>query len=548
MTVSTGWAAVSNRLWYVGALGHHRRFRRALRNPAVAQQRLLREILAANAETELGRERGFRQILGEPDPWPAFQDRVPAEGWDDLAPRIERIQRGEPNVLTAERVERLVPSSGSTAARKLIPYTPRLREQFRRALGGWIVDLFDTYPEARDGPAYWSISPTLPIEPSHEAVPVGFDEDSAYLGPLSRRLAEASQVMPGAVSRIRDIETFRYVTLLRLVATEDLALVSVWHPSFWTLMLDAMPVFRSRLIRDLRRGTLTPPNPLPSELHERLARGLRPNPQRAARLGSVTRTDRIDARELWPRLSLVSAWGDGPAEGAFRRLADRHPSVALQPKGLFATEAFVTLPFRGARPLAVTSHVFELVDEGGTAHAVSSDLRPGTYSVLVTTGGGLYRYRLGDRVQVEGLVEATPSLRFVGKEDRISDRRGEKLSEGFVMRVLRDLGLEGSRFALLAPEKDAEDRIAYVLYLDPGGGAPAAELDLALDRRLSANPHYRWARELGQLGAAQVVSVGAEAETVYLQREHRRGRRMGDVKPAVLSSESGWGRRFATTS
>lgn len=548
MTVSTGWAAVSNRLWYVGALGHHRRFRRALAEPARVQRDLLRRILTANAETDFGRAHGFRKMLRRPDPWPAFRERVPPTAWDDLAPRIERIRRGEANVLTAEPVELLVPSSGSTAARKLIPYTATLREQFRRALGAWIVDAFDTYPEARDGPAYWSISPALPTDSSSGAVPVGFDEDSAYLGPLSRRLAEAAQAMPGAVSRIRDVETFRYVTLLRLVATEDLALVSVWHPSFWTLMLDAIPVFRSRLARDLRRGTLTPPNPLPSELHEGLARSLKPSPERAARLETVMRRSRFDARELWPRLALLSAWGDGPAEGAFRRLADRHPGVALQPKGLFATEAFVTLPFRGARPLAVTSHVFELVDEAGTAHAVSPQLRPGTYSVWVTTGGGLYRYRLGDRVHLEGFVEATPSLRFVGKEDRISDRRGEKLSEGFVMRVLRDLGLEGSRFTLLAPERDSEDRIAYVLYLCSGDGDPGPHLAEALDRRLSDNPHYRWARKLGQLGAARVASVGVEAESIYLRWEHRRGRRLGDVKPAVLSNESGWGRRFGPTS
>jgi len=39
------------------------------------------------------------------------------------------------------------------------------------------------------------------------------------------------------------------------------------------------------------------------------------------------------------------------------------------------------------------------------------------YSALLTTGGGLYRYRLGDRVRVVGFARNTPLLEFLGKED-----------------------------------------------------------------------------------------------------------------------------------
>ena len=94
------------------------------------------------------------------------------------------------------------------------------------------------------------------------------------------------------------------------------------------------------------------------------------------------------------------------------------PRVHIQPKGLLATEAIVTLPFRCLTPLAVRSHFFEFLRDGRPY--LAHQLVPGeVYSVVVTTGGGLYRYRLEDKVQVNGFVERTPSLAFLGKEDHL---------------------------------------------------------------------------------------------------------------------------------
>jgi fumarylacetoacetase len=48
---------------------------------------------------------------------------------------------------------------------------------------------------------------------------------------------------------------------------------------------------------------------------------------------------------LWPVLKVISCWGDGPAELACAELQRRFPRTLVQPKGLLATEAFVTIPF-----------------------------------------------------------------------------------------------------------------------------------------------------------------------------------------------------------
>ena len=66
---------------------------------------------------------------------------MPLSSYDDLEPFITRVAGGEANVLTREAVRRLSPSSGSTRAEKLVPYTRGLRQELSRAVDPWIADL-----------------------------------------------------------------------------------------------------------------------------------------------------------------------------------------------------------------------------------------------------------------------------------------------------------------------------------------------------------------------------------------------------------------------
>jgi hypothetical protein len=317
------------------------------------------------------------------------------------------------------------------------------------------------------------------------------------------------------------LETFRYTTLLYLLRRRDLALISVWHPSFLTLLMDALPDFWESLLRDIERGT------------DRLA----PRPRRAAELKELT----PDATtRIWPRLGLISCWGDSHAALSLPELERAFPGVEIQPKGLLATEGFVTIPFAGRWPLAIRSHFFEFLPENGGDPRFAWELeQDGVYSVTLTTGGGLYRYQLHDRVRVEGFVRETPSLRFLGKEGHVSDLRGEKLHESFVAeclaKVFRSLGLV-PRFALLAPSE--EGPAGYILYLE----ADETPTDLAerIDTELSANPHYRLCRTLGQLAAARIHPIERDAYSRYLDFCRKRGQRIGDVKPLALSPLPGW--------
>ncbi len=275
---------------------------------------------------------------------------------------------------------------------------------------------------------------------------------------------------------------------------------------------------------------------------KRPQRGSSASRRRAAELA---RLGPEDPAALWPNLQVISCWADGHAAAPAAELGERFPGVAVEPKGLVATEAFVSLPLNRARPLAVASHFFEFLDDRGRPHLADELADGGEYSLVVTTGGGLYRYRLHDRVRVEGRLAATPCLRFLGKEDRVSDRCGEKLSDGHVAGVLeRLLGLEpGVRFAMLAPDEEPGGRSGYTLYLESRRPPPEG-LAGRLGEALAENPHFRYAVDLGQLQPPRLFRVAGGAHHVYLEHRRRSGQRLGDVKPAALSPEDGWSERF----
>jgi hypothetical protein len=431
----------------------------------------------------------------------------------------------------------LIPTSGSTGARKLIPFTAGLQQQFDRAISPWMADLARQHPQILFGPAYWSITPAnQSAEKEKSMVPIGFDDDSSYLGGNKRRLVDSVLAVPSELRLVPDMEQFHYLTLLCLLRQQDLRLISIWHPTFLSLLLEALPANWETLLADISSGKCRHAAALPPTVRSALK--MRPLPRLAARLRTV---DPQQPEEMWPHLKLISCWGDGLAGHAAVGLKKLLPNVTLQSKGLLATEAFVTVPFAGMNPLTVRSHFFEFSDDTGAIHRVH-ELREGkSYEVIVTTAGGLWRYRLRDLVQVAGYVGKTPSLRFLNRSGNVSDLVGEKLSEAFVAEAIQESLDTPMAFVLLAPDADATG-FRYTLYVE---GRPPSDLAVVLDQALRRNPHYDYCRKLRQLLEVRLFAISGGGFETYAKHRAARGARLGEIKPAILSQTSGWSARFS---
>jgi len=538
---------LANTLWALASAPKALRFHWALRDTAGTQRRVLQRILRANADSDVGQRYDFAAINSVA----AYQERVPLTTYDDIADDVDRIAAGQDGVLTTDPVRLLEPTSGSTAATKWIPYTDTLQKEFQRAIAPWIVDLFRRRPDLLSGSAYWSVSPIGDRpEETEGGVPVGFADDSDYLGSRQAALVRRVMAVPSCVQRIRDVETFRYVTLLGLLRSPDLALISVWNPTFFTLLLDRLPDWGRSLANDVARGLISPPGSLPSSVRNQLEAQWGPRPERAAAVRTALNADAPRRyRLLWPTLRVVSCWADGPASAPAEELRALLPQAHLQPKGLLATEGVVTIPMTAApAPVpAVRSHFFEFQPADGGAPVLIDELDTGAeYDVVLTTGGGLYRYRLRDRVNVVGHWKGVPCLRFVGKTDKVVDRFGEKLNARHVQNVLDRIFSAHNLtpdFALLAP--DDRDPPGYTLFLE--AAAPDSVLHTVgheVETGLRNNYHYDYCRRLDQLAPLQLFRVTGDAASTYLERCVAGGQRAGDVKPTALHPATDWRRHF----
>ena len=495
------------------------------------QAALLHQYLRINQETEYGRKYHFADIQSASQ----YQKKIPLTTYDDYTDYIQRIGEGVANILTVEPVRMFELSSGSTAASKLIPYTDTLKSEFQRGIAPWINNLYTSLPDLQRGPAYWSVTPLVDGKRFTPAgIPVGFDSDSAYLGLFRQWLVDSVMAVPNAVKHISNMDAFRYVTLLCLLRQPELRLISVWNPTFLSLMLAPLSDWWDELLNDIAHGTISR-----QDLDLRFA----PNPKRARALRAFSSTD---PESLWQNLRLISCWTDGASAPYARQVEEMFPAAQVQGKGLLATEAFVSVPIVGVEGsvLSTNSHYFEFKDEAGAVHLAHQLQRGKTYAVVVTTGGGFYRYQLHDVIEVVGHWHQIPCIRFLGKADHISDWFGEKLEERFVAHAMEETFEKHNLspvFAMLAP--DDENGFRYVLYIE--SNTCVENLNSDLDSALRANFHYDYCRKLGQLEAVEVVCVVHGAGS-YLEACQARGQKLGNIKQSVLQKTRGWRAWFET--
>ena len=354
------------------------------------------------------------------------------------------------------------PTSGSTGANKLIPYTEQLRREFMRAVNPWMASLYLRHPELFFCTHYWAISPTTEVRGADGDARCGFAEDREYLGSLRCRITRT--LFPFFI-RILEYMTEHAAELAHALVTGD------WGEGF-----------RKAPIRE------------GAQLGERLA---------ARNYAAV-----------WPHLKVISCWDAAFAKDDADRLRQMFPCVEVEGKGLLATEGVVTIPWFGKRVAAVTSHTlaFETVDPEtsepipGTAVGIERLEVGRRYGVVLTTGNGFTDYRLGDVVECVGFVGRTPRLEFLYRSGGVSDLCGEKLHPAFVGTVINALSERhgAPRFAVLAPNIN---RAGYTLWWEPaeGGELPSAD---ELERRLCESYYYANAVELGQIRPAVVKEVG----------------------------------------
>jgi hypothetical protein len=410
-------------------------------------------------------------------------------------------------VLTVEAPKLYQSSSGSTSAAKHIPFTPEYFSEIQMATAVWISSIYKKVPSLLGSRSYWSISPKADQDE-------GLKDDSEYLGKWGSLINKYLFVSSPKLSNIRCMEEWRKESIYCLLAAKDLGFISIWSPSFLLALIKVIPEYFEKT-----KDKYT--------VHRR------------SELESIFSQSKIDYREVWPQLKLISSWAEGESAPYLNELKNLFPGVLFESKGLAATEGIISFPYykTDANILSYTSHFYEFIDlENPTCTPfMAHELEIGKeYTPLITNSGGLYRYHLKDRVKCVGHYRQIPLLEFKGKLDKVSDLAGEKISSGFAAECILALKnkFPALEFCLLTPDRSSKSA-KYVLYIESRVSLDLSVVKESMEALLLLNPHYKLCRELKQLGNLEIQEI-KEGESIYHRYHQTKGKKLGDIKAPVL--------------
>ncbi len=539
------------------------RFASAAADPAAAQRARLLALLRADASCEYGRRHGFAGIADAAEPERAFRAHVPAVDFDALAPSIERMERGERGVLTAQDVVRFVKTSGTTGRPKRVPITPGLAREVRDAQLVWLVHLLRENPKHADGAKLVLVSPA-DEERTPAGIPVG-----ANTGRMQRALpwfVRLWTVPPAEVLALRDPGLRGPLSALA-AAGGDLGSITTANASTVWQLATRLRAWGEWLGVALREGGVPRAGPdgtgIPEPVRARLRRRFPSRPARAERLARALASGGGLFPALWPRLTTVNCWRGGPAAFYLRKLEDELGGIPVRDPGYSASEGFFAIPLESgtaAGVLHVGGPYFEFEPVGTNGAAVGPGAAVGAgeievggeYEVRVTTAGGLWRYAMRDVVRVVGRHLRAPLVEFVRKSESFLSITGEKVSDVQVLAAADEAAAKaGIALAAAGAEVVLDEPPCYVLIAErrTGGGAGepsrggtvapsdarAAGLVAAFDRSLqAANVEYAAKRADGRLGPARLRFVPSGAFEARRLAMASRGGPESQVKMPVL--------------
>ncbi|SDL79911.1 GH3 auxin-responsive promoter [Catalinimonas alkaloidigena] len=353
--------------------------------PHETQRDVFRQLIEEARPTEWGKKYGYADI----DSPETYRERVPISTYEQLSPWIERVLRGEQNVLWPSRIRWFSKSSGTTNARsKFIPVSDESLEECHYKGG---KDLLSMYVHNRPDTKLFS----------GKGLTIG--------GSLQNNdLAEGTRI--GDVSAIIMHNLPIWAQMIRTPSIET-ALMSDWEPKI------------ERMARETIGENVTSFSGVPTwtiVLIERI----------------LELTGKRNILEVWPNLELF-------AHGAvsftpYRQLfADLIPSSQMHymeiynaSEGFFGIQDDLSLPDQLLLLLDYgVYYEFIPTEELGREHPRTLSLDEvelhKNYALVISTNAGLWRYLIGDTVRFTSL--SPYRIRISGRTKNFINAFGEEV-------------------------------------------------------------------------------------------------------------------------
>lgn len=409
--------------------------RKSTLNPEKTQRDLLANFIKRSENTAFGKDHKFSEIKNYND----FAKNVPIREYNDFIPYINRMTKGESDILFPGKPVLYNTSSGTTGKPKLIPISKEFSEELSAYNRLWLYSIMEQNPSIYNGKSLTSVG----------AAQEGTVEDGTPIGSIS---GNSFRTVPGPIKLTHSsiyqffcIEDYnlRYYAIARNALANNIT-VSIC-PSIANIMryhemimkhFDAMvEEIREGVIRDDIMATFSEEDRIEVE------KTLFPNPERADELIRLKKQhgDQLMPKHYWPNLAVVNAWIQGNFAILVKKIRPYFPeATAFRAFGYQASEGRFGMSLDNSWDYSLLNPVnyfyefipVENIEDKSPPVLMLHELEDGKrYYIIITNSSGLYRYDMNDILEVVGFYNKTPLLKFIQKGAGIVNIMGEKLSE-----------------------------------------------------------------------------------------------------------------------
>lgn len=461
-------------------------------SPGMAQLEVFHSLVRAARYTEWGRKYDYASIT-DPD---VFRSRVPLQDYSDVKPYVERLRKGEQNLLWPTDMRWFAKSSGTTGDRsKYIPVSREALEDCHYKGGKDLIAMhYQQFPESK---LYQGMSLVVGGSSNIEQ----FRAD-AYTGDLSAII-------------IRNLPI--WVEMRRTPVIET-ALLENWEVKIEQMARETMRE-DVRCIAGVPSWTLVLLRRILELSGKRHILEVWPNLELFMHGGVSFRPYRVQFEALIPSVSMNYLESYNASEGSFA-IQDRHGAddmLLMLDYGVF----FEFIPLDELGSLSPRTLLLNEVEAGGQ------------YAIVISTNGGLWRYMPGDtvrftsvkphRVQVSGrtksFINAFGEELVVENADRgieaACQATGAVVNEYTAAPMYMDLDAHGGHEWIVEFSEPPSDLARFVDVLDETMRELNSDYDakrrgdIVLRRpvmhAVASGTFYEWMKQRGKLGGQNKV-------------------------------------------
>ena len=516
--------------------------------PRKMQESVLKGIVKRNKNTEFGKKIGLGTVKSIED----FQRNMPMTTYDDYDSYVERMQRGEKNLIIKRRPVRYCSSSGSVGKPKIMP---KCGEDL------WIMQCMG-FSGTTGCAAKWfrKRGVKFPKQLGNVAVVL-----TGYKLADGKMCNGAGQV---PLSYLKPIAPFFLTTPNDFMYPEDEAAVntSYFHLRFalqrrdltylgamvitlLTTMFDYFEQNWEMICNDIEKGTIDPSVKCPDDLRRKWEKKLKPMPERAAEIRRECEKgfDTPIAPRVWPKLLWSYGMVGSNLKFYVEKLRKHIGDTPIHNMGYAAAEGYMAIPTElNAMDyvLLPQSVFFEFipVDEPDCERPLTIDeIEEGKdYELVVTNRSGLCRYRIEDVVRVTGKYKNTPKVEFLYRNNLAMNIANEKTTTQMVdwaaAETQKALGISFKGYSFC--DDHDSDPVRYMMLAEPEGDIDKSmleEIAVKLDWYLcESNEKYFKYRRWGMLGEPKVVFLKKDTYADYREMLKAQGKVLNQIKPVTV--------------